>query len=167
MWFIFSDFWLVIPIKNSKMFFPWTKVNKSDFFWKLIKPNRMILCWCHGGSSVHVKVVEGRKRARNENCHKDVNNPIPTGGGGGGGRHAPPGKLPQISQECLELQTGDFLTNQMTTIARQKLFFNCLRLHSVTISKNRRRFLNNTYRQFSCKCPPKPRRLLLFPWRVS
>ena len=40
-WFIVSDFWLGIPTQKSKTLFPMLKVNKSNFFSKLIKLNRM------------------------------------------------------------------------------------------------------------------------------
>ena len=69
----FSDFWLGITIQNSKTLFPLIKVEKSYFFWKLMKNWIEWHHWrCHGGGSVHFKVNEARKRVRNENCHQDA-----------------------------------------------------------------------------------------------
>ena len=48
--------------------FPLLKVNKTNIFWKLMKNQ---IEW-HGESIAHFKVVEARKRVRNENCHQDA-----------------------------------------------------------------------------------------------
>ena len=53
--------------------FPLLKVNKTNIFWKLMKNQ---IEWhhyrCHEDSIARFKVVEARKRVRNENCHQDA-----------------------------------------------------------------------------------------------
>ena len=56
-----------VLILKPKTFFPLLKVNKTNFFWKLIK-NQIELHhpWCHGDGAVKFKVAEARKIVRNK-----------------------------------------------------------------------------------------------------
>ena len=64
---------LGIPNQKPKTLFLLLKVNKSRFFWKLIK-NQIAWhhSWCHDDGIVQIKVVEAPQWARNENCHQDA-----------------------------------------------------------------------------------------------